>query len=148
MAKKTRGARSRPKTLRRESPKWVKMSKKDVESLVVKLHSDGLSSAIIGMKLRDQHGIPSVKLATGKSIAQILKENRIKIEIPEDLSNLLKRIVVLQRHLRDNPKDEHNRRGLTLIEARIMRLARYYIRKGILPETWKYSVGAAEPQIK
>lgn len=148
MAKKTRGARSKLKTLRRENPKWVKMSKKDIEALIVNLHSEGLSKAMIGMKLRDQHGIPSVKLATGKTVAQILKDNKIKIDIPEDLSNLMKRIVVLQRHLRDNPKDEHNRRSLALMEARIRRLAKYYKKKGILPETWKYSGRAVELQIK
>jgi len=148
MAKKTRGARSKLKTLRRENPKWVKMPKKDIEALIVNLHSEGLSSAMIGLKLRDQHGIPSVKLATGKTVAQILKDNKIKIDIPEDLSNLMKRVVVLQRHLRDNPKDEHNRRGLALMEARIRRLAKYYKKKGILPETWKYSGRAVELQIK
>jgi small subunit ribosomal protein S15 len=148
MAKKTRGARSRQKVLRTESPKWVQMSKKDIEELVIKLHSDGVSSAMIGARLRDQYGVPSVKLVTGKSITQILKDNKVKIEIPEDLSALLKRVSVLQSHLRENPKDSHNRRGLQLMEARIRKLVKYYQKKGTLPMSWKYTSDTVKLQIK
>jgi len=124
------------------------MSKKDIEALIVKLNSEGMSSAMIGTRLRDQYGVPSIKLATGKSIIQILKDNKVKIELPEDLNSLLKRVSILQKHLRENPKDLHNQRGLHLMEARIRRLVKYYQKKGEIPKTWRYSSEAVKLQAK
>jgi small subunit ribosomal protein S15 len=148
MAKKTRGARSKQKLLRTKNPEWVQMPKEDIENLVFQLHSDGLSSAMIGTKLRDQHGIPSVTLATGKGIVQILKEKDAKMELPEDLESLLKRAGDLKKHLRDNPKDVHNMRGLQLMEARIRRLLKYYQKRGTIPKTWKYSSKMVELEMR
>lgn len=144
MAKKTRGARAKHKVVRTKNPDWVKMPKGEIEELVRKFHSDGLSSAMIGTLLKDQHGIPSVQLATGKSITQILKEGEVVFEIPEDLNSLLKRANSLKKHLKQNPKDKHNLRGLQLIEARIRRLAKHYAKKGKIPSGWKYSGATAE----
>ncbi|MCK5547468.1 MAG: 30S ribosomal protein S15, partial [Thermoplasmata archaeon] len=112
MAKKTRGARTKLKVLKKENPAWVKMGAKDIENLVVKLSSEGLGAAMIGTKLRDSYGIPNIKLATGKSVTQILKEGGAKMDLPVDLGNLLKRVSVLQKHMAENRGDLHNKRGL------------------------------------
>ena len=48
-------------------PSWLNQSRDQVSSLVVKLAKDGLSPSKIGLKLRDEHGIPLVKPVTGKS---------------------------------------------------------------------------------
>lgn len=117
---------------------WVEYSPEEVEQLVVKLGKEGYSSAMIGLILRDQYGIPSVKDVTGKKITKILAENGLAPKIPEDLFNLLKRAVNLRKHLEIHRKDKHSRRGLELIESKIRRLAKYYIRKGKLPKEWKY----------
>ncbi|NOZ82032.1 MAG: 30S ribosomal protein S15 [Candidatus Micrarchaeota archaeon] len=117
---------------------WVEYSGEEVERLVVKLAKDGYSSAMIGTILRDQYGIPSVKDITGKSITKILEENGLAPELPEDLLNLMKRAVRLRNHLETHRKDLHSRRGLELMESKIRRLGKYYIRKGKLPEGWKY----------
>ena len=61
---------SSPQT-RKENPKWSPKAK-DVEKLVIELSAEGKSSSEIGIILRDTHGVPSVKLATGKSISKIL----------------------------------------------------------------------------
>ena len=148
MAKKTRGARTKLKVLKKENPAWVKMGAKDIENLVVKLSSEGLGAAMIGTKLRDSYGIPNIKLATGKSVTQILKEGGAKMDLPVDLGNLLKRVSVLQKHMAENRGDLHNKRGLAMIEARIRRLAKYYQKKGTLPKTWKYSSKTVELLIK
>jgi len=116
----------------------VKYSKEDVEKLVVKLAKEGYLPSMIGLILRDSYGIPSVKEITGKSITQILEENGIKLEIPEDLLNLLKRAVKLHSHLKIHRKDKHSERGLILIESKIHRLVKYYKRVGKLPKEWKY----------
>lgn len=117
---------------------WVEYSAEEVEQLVVKLAKEGYSSAMIGLILRDQYGIPSVRDVTGKKITKILAEHGLAPKIPEDLFNLLKRAVNLRKHLEVHRKDKHSRRGLELIESKIRRLAKYYIRKGKLPKDWKY----------
>lgn len=117
---------------------WVEYSAEEVEQLVLKLAKEGYSSAMIGLILRDQYGIPSVRDVTGKKITKILAEHGLAPKIPEDLFNLLKRAVNLRKHLEVHRKDKHSRRGLELIESKIRRLAKYYIRKGKLPKDWKY----------
>ncbi len=118
--------------------KWVEHSKEEVERLVVKFSKEGLQSARIGLILRDQYGIPSVKDITGKSITQIMAENNVAPKMPEDIFNLLKRAVNLRKHMEKNKKDYHSKRGLEQIESKIRRLAKYYIRTGKLNEGWKY----------
>jgi len=124
----------------KEAPEWIPLPPEDVEELVVKLAKEGMSTATIGLTLRDQYGIPSVKLVTGKKITAILKENSIEFRLPEDLQNLMKKAIALDDHLKNNPKDIHNKRGLQLVEAKIRRLVRYYKRTGLLPQKWNYSL--------
>ncbi len=117
---------------------WVEYSAEEVEQLVIKLAKEGYQSAQIGLLLRDQYGIPSVRDITGKKITKILAEHGLASKIPEDLFNMLKKAVNLRKHLEIHRKDKHSRRGLELLESKIRRLAKYYIRKGKLPKDWKY----------
>ena len=71
-------------------------------------------------------------------INQILSENGKASEIPEDLMNLLQKVLSLVDHLESNRKDIHNSRQLELTEAKIRRLVRYYKNKGALSSDWKY----------
>ena len=48
--------------------KWVDYSKDEVTGFVENLAKEGKAEAEIGLILRDQYGIPSVKLLTGKTI--------------------------------------------------------------------------------
>ncbi len=126
-------------------PKWTGLSSKEVEDLVVKLSRDGVQSAEIGLRLRDLHAVPNVRQATGKTVSQILRENGLVPQIPEDMQNLMRRAVNLRtKHLAEHRKDHHNARGLQLIESRIRRLALYYKRMGRLPADWKYEPGQAQ----
>ncbi|HEY7588916.1 MAG TPA: 30S ribosomal protein S15 [Thermoplasmata archaeon] len=130
------------------NPEWVAMEKGEIEDQILRLHQEGLSSAAIGVRLRDGYGVPNVRLATGKSIAQILKAKGVKSALPEDLSSLIKRAVSLQAHLKDHAKDLSNKRGLQLIESKIRRLSHYYKERGVLPADWDYSIRLAELQVK
>ncbi|GIU71864.1 MAG: 30S ribosomal protein S15 [Candidatus Nitrosocaldaceae archaeon] len=123
---------------------FVTMDKDQIIDLIVKFGKEGLSSSEIGIKLRDEYGIPLVKPIVGKSINEILEENGIKGELPEDLSNLLKKALRLQQHLREHPTDRNNIRSLELIEAKIHRLSKYYKQKGLLPTKWKYTAAIAQ----
>ena len=120
------------------APKWFKMKKEEVEELIVKLAKERYSSAVIGTILRDQYAVPSVKLAAGRSVVQIMKENKLYPEMPEDMLNLLKKAVILREHLRRQKSDHHSLKGLQNLESKIRRLGKYYSRTGIMPKGWKY----------
>ena len=132
----------RPTTLR--APSWVTLSSKEIEELVVKYTKEGLTPSQIGNKLRDQHAIPLIKPITKKSIGEILEENDLKTEMPEDLENIVKRAVGLQKHLKVNRGDNRNVRSLELIEAKVHRLSVYYKRIERIPKTWKYKSVVAQ----
>ena len=131
-----------------ENPEWVPLTATEIEDLIVQFTENGLTSAKIGLILRDQYGVPNVRLATGKTVTEIMKEKGVMPDLPEDLSNLMRRAISLNVHVKNHRGDVANLRGLNLIEARIRRLERYYKRMGVLPETWKYSLANAEIMLK
>ncbi len=145
---KRKGQHGSTRPLLTKNPEWVPLEADEVVETVVKLHGEGLSKAALGARLRDQYGVPSVRLATGKTVAEILKGKGLTHELPEDLSSMMKRAVDLQVHLKSNPKDLSNKRGLSLIEAKIRRLSRYYKNEGVLAPDWDYSRSLAELQVK
>ena len=117
--------------------KWVKVSKEKVSELVEKLSKEGVTQAKIGMVLRDQHGVPSVKAVLGKSLSAFLKEKKLDSKYPQDLLDLIKKAVGLRKHLKANKKDTYNRARLQNIESKVNRLVRYYRGKK-LPANWRY----------
>ncbi len=115
---------------------FVTLKKADVEKLVIKMANDDVKQSMIGLILRDTHGIPSIKLVTGKSVSKILAEAKIEFRVPEDLAALVAKALALRKHLESNTRDTHNKRGLQLIEAKIRRLSTYYKKKGMLASNW------------
>ena len=140
----TRGKSHSSRPASPSAPSWIKMTPGEVSSLVVSLTKEGLSPSEVGLNLRDLHAIPLVKPIVGKTITQILSENNIKKDMPEDLERLVQKAVGLQRHLRNHNTDRRNVRSLELIEAKIHRLSRYYKRTGKLASNWKYSAVIAQ----
>ena len=133
---------TRPTTLK--TPSWVSQSPKDVEELIVKYAKEGLTTSQIGIKLRDQHAIPLVRPIIKKSIGDVLEEKKLLQEIPEDLNNVVKKAVGLQRHLKSNKSDRRNVRSLELIEAQVHRISTYYKKIGRIPKNWKYKSVVAQ----
>jgi len=123
---------------KKTSPTWLKYKPKEVEILVVKYAKEGLTASKIGIHLRDQYGIPDVKLITKKTVGQILKEKKLQKELPEDLVALLKRRLVIEAHLKENHKDMTAKRGLQLTASKILRLTKYYKSTGAVSKDWKY----------
>ena len=99
-----RGKSGSSRHTRSKNPQWS-LKPKDIEKKVLDLSSEGLSTSQIGIVLRDMHGVPSVKLALGKSILKILEENNQSPNLPEDLTNLMQKAVRLGEHLKINKKD-------------------------------------------
>ena len=72
-----------------DAPKWSESDKKAVEDLILKLSSEGNSTAMIGTILRDQHAVPDVRLVTGERISETLERNGVGGKYPEDMICLL-----------------------------------------------------------
>ena len=121
-----------------KAPSWIKQDVKEIEELIVKYGKDDLSASQIGVKLRDQHSIPLVKPIIKKTISEVLEENDLKTDLPEDLNNIVKKAIGLQKHLKANKGDNRNVRSLELIEAKVHRLSVYYKKIGRIPQNWKY----------
>ena len=139
-----KGKSSSTKPIRASKPDWVGYDEKEIEELIVKLSKDGNSQSKIGIILRDQYGVPSVKDVTGKKIGFYLEKNGLNEALPEDVQNLIRTAVKLRKHLKQHKKDLHNTRGLHLIESKIRRLGKYYKSEGRLPADWRYDPAKAE----
>ncbi len=133
---------TRPITLKK--PSWITQTPKEIEEIITKYGKEGLTSSQIGIKLRDQHAIPLAKPIINKGITQVLDENNLKSDLPEDLANIVNKSVGLQKHLKTNKSDRRNVRSLELIEAKVHRLQVYYKRIGRIPKNWKYKSVVAQ----
>jgi len=120
------------------SATWVKQSAQEIEDLILKYAKDGLTTSEIGVKLRDQYAIPLVRSITKKSITEILEQKGVKQEMPEDLNNIVRKALGLQKHLKTHTSDRRNVRSLELLEAKVHRLSSYYKKIGRISKTWKY----------
>ncbi len=129
-------------------PEWIEYSTEEIEELILKLKKEGNSTSMMGIILRDQYGIPDVKLVTDMKITQILEKHGQGLEYPEDLMNLIRKAVNIRDHLNENPKDLHTRRGLRIVESQIRRLVKYYRGEGVLPEGWRYEPKQAALLVK
>jgi len=138
MHSRKRGKSGSTRPAQPSKPSWLGRKPKEVEMLVVKYAKEGKTTSQIGLCLRDEYGVPSVKLVTGKSIKQILDSKKLLPELPEDMMALLRKAVLIRKHLAENKKDMPGKRGLQLTESKIFRLAKYYKRTNVLPAAWKY----------
>lgn len=89
---------TRPITLKK--PSWITQTPKEIEEIITKYGKEGLTPSQIGIKLRDQHAIPLAKPIINKGITQVLDENNLKSDLPEDLANIVNKSVGLQNTLR------------------------------------------------
>jgi len=103
-------------------PSWVKMSEADLKKLIKEL-SDKNAPSKIGIILRDQYGIPSVKVF-GKKMQAYLKE--LGIEVNEDLENAEKKVDNLKEHFKNNITDKKAKHKLQKAQARLNITRRYF----------------------
>jgi small subunit ribosomal protein S15 len=134
-SRKKGSSRSRPPMVS-QAPTWSDVSKEEVEKAIMKLHESGMPSSRIGLTLRDQYGVPSIKLVLDKNLNSFLKENNALPDVPEDLGNLMRKALHIRKHIKANKKDVHNKRALQLTENKVRRLVKYYRDSGTYsPET-------------
>ena len=123
---------------------WVEVTSAQISEIISKLNKEGLNSSQIGVVLRDQYTVPSVRAVVGKKMKEILEDIDASPTIPEDLDSLVKRDVRLQNHLKTNKGDRKNVRSLELLEAKIHRVSKYYKTRNVIPKDWKYKAMVAQ----
>lgn len=146
MYSRKKGKSGSDKPVKKSAP-WLDYTKKEIKELILKLAEQGHQSAEIGAILRDKYGIPTTRIKDIK-ISQVLKENNKYPKVPEDLYNLLQKAVHLDSHLKKNKRDYISKRSMELTESKIRRLAKYYKKKGRLPEDWKYDIDQVKLLVK
>lgn len=144
MHSRKKGKSGSKKPIKKVKKSWVRYSAREVEQLTLKLAKAGKTPSQIGMILRDNYGIPDVKVITKKSITKILEENKLLPQIPEDLAALIGKAIKLMKHIDNFKKDRTVKRGLVLTESKIHRLSKYYQRTGKLGKDWKYERSKAK----
>ncbi len=147
MHSRARGKSGSKKPLQPSKPSWIRYKAKEAELLIVKLAKEGKKSSEIGIILRDVYGIPSIKTLNNKRINELLKEKNLVHEVPEDVSFLIKKSIMLRKHLEKNKNDMNAVRGLCLTESKIKRLVKYYKKTERLSESWKYSPQDVKMQV-
>ncbi len=138
MYSRKRGKASSKKPLKKAVPSWARYKPQEIEMLILKFAKEGHTASNIGRILRDTYGIPDIRVLCKKKISKIIEEKGIKQELPEDISALIKKAVLVRKHIEENKKDEGAHRGLTLTESKIKRLVKYYKKTGKLKSEWKY----------
>jgi len=143
--KKGKSSSTKPTTKKKQT--WLSYSSQEIEQIIIKLAKEN-SPSKIGLILRDTYGIPDIRTILNKKITKFLKEKNLLKELPEDLTNLIKKHVEITKHLEKNKKDQPSRRGLRLTESKINRLAKYYKKTDKIPKTWKFDAKRAKLYIE
>jgi len=138
MHSRKRGKAGSTKPAKKVVPSWLTYKSKEIEMLIMKYAKEGFTPSQIGARLRDAYGIPDVKLICKKPITAILDEKKLLKDIPEDLMALIKRSIILRKHMEENKHDMPGKRGLQLTDSKINRLVKYYKRTGKLAADWKF----------
>ncbi|MCC7552786.1 30S ribosomal protein S15 [Candidatus Micrarchaeota archaeon] len=134
---KKRGKSGSRRLIGKELPSDV-IKPDEIEKLINTLAKEGNNATTIGLILKKEHNVPSVRAVCNKTVSKILEENNIKVEYPDDILTLIKKAVGMRKHLNSNTRDTHNKTKLIHVESKIRRLARYYTKNGRLPADWKY----------
>ncbi|MBU0662219.1 30S ribosomal protein S15 [Candidatus Micrarchaeota archaeon] len=133
---------------RKQDLEWVDYKPEELEQAIVNMANEGQTASEIGMVLRDQYGVPKFKKLSGRTIEEVLGAHKLLPEVPRDLLNLIRRSVVLQKHMEQNKKDFTAKRGYQLTVSKIRRLVKYYHKKSKLPEGWRYTPETAALLVK
>ncbi|MGP6207584.1 30S ribosomal protein S15 [Cuniculiplasma sp. SKW3] len=116
---------------------WVQQTPKEIEDLVIQLRKEGLTASQIGIRLRDSYGIPKLRYINHKKIGDVLSENNMSPDVPEDLMALITKYKRVSKHMELNKNDLNNGRKRNLLMSKMLRLVRYYKENGYLSKEWE-----------
>ena len=138
MYSRKKGKAGSKKPLIKTKPVWIRYNDKEIELLIVKLAKEGKTPSQIGIHLRDTYGIPSVKISAEKKITAILHDRKLLQKIPEDLMAVMKKNIMVRKHMESHNKDMTAKRGFQLTESKIRRLVKHFKNSGKLDQAWNY----------
>ncbi len=138
MYSRKKGKSGSKKPVEKTKPTWLRYKPAEIELLIVKLAKEGKKASHIGVHLRDVYGIPYVRSLINKRISQVLEEKKLSKTLPDDLDNLIKKFILVKKHLDENRHDMSAKRGMQLTESKIKRLVKYYKKSGKLDADWKF----------
>jgi len=107
-----------------EKPVWLKYTLEEVKAIILKLAGKDLTAEKIGLVLRDQYGIPDVKIY-GLKIKEVLKD---KFEEPT-IINLKKKLEKVISHYKGNKQDKNAERSLVITKAKLKKRENYLEKK-------------------
>ncbi|MEK6862055.1 MAG: 30S ribosomal protein S15 [Nanoarchaeota archaeon] len=107
-------------TIELKKPIWLKYTKEEIEDIILKLAEKGLTAEKIGLMLKNQYGIPRVRLY-GLKIGKIMGG---KFKEPT-LANLEKKSKKIDEHVKKNKHDRKANRALTITKAKLKRIQSY-----------------------
>ena len=110
------------KSSKMEKPLWLKYSEEEVKQIIIKLANKGFTSEKIGLMLRDQYGIPKVKVYNLK-IKKVLEEKGL-FEDPT-IKNLKNKSEKLSKHMNANNHDQVGKRSQTITKAKLKKRQEY-----------------------
>ena len=109
-----------------EKPVWLKFTKQEVEAIILKLGNKNMSAEKIGLVLRDQYGIPNVKLYNIR-IKEILEKKDLFKE--PTVSNLEEKLEKIINHYKKNKQDKNAERSLIITKAKLKKSKEYHNKK-------------------
>tara|TARA_Y100000310_G_C20614650_1_gene779979 strand:- start:1163 stop:1537 length:375 start_codon:yes stop_codon:yes gene_type:complete len=109
-----------------EKPVWLKYTKEEVEAIILKLADKGLTAEKIGLVLKDQYGIPKVKIYNLK-IKEVL-DKKAKFEEPTNI-NLKAKLEKVIEHYKKNKQDKKAERSLVITKAKLKKRQDYLKKK-------------------
>jgi len=92
-----------------EKPNWLKVKPADLEKTISELAKEGKTLAEIGLILRDQHGIPKIKLL-GKRISEIAKSAKAKVKTEKEI--IKEKVSNLNLHIQKHKHDKKAKKSL------------------------------------
>ena len=103
-----------------KKPTWLKYTKEEVVAIVKKLAEKDITSEKIGLILRDQYGIPRVRLY-GIKMKEAMED---KFQEPTTL-NLDKKLKKIIDHFKKNKQDKKSERALVITKAKLKKRTDY-----------------------
>jgi|TARA_B100001971_G_C18247356_1_gene575331 small subunit ribosomal protein S15 len=103
-----------------EKPSWLKHTKEEVIDLILEIAKNQPSSEKIGLILRDQHGIPDVKIYNLK-ISKVLG-NKFVEPTTKNLNTKLEKVI---SHYKKNKQDKKAERSLIITKAKLKKRQDY-----------------------
>ena len=114
------------KTEKLEKPIWLKYTEEEVKAIILKLANKGLTAEKIGLVLRDQYGIPNIKLYGIKMKKTLESKGNYEEPTTKNLDEKLQKII---GHYKKNKQDKNAERSLIITKAKLKKRTDYHKKK-------------------